>query len=210
MARQELGQQEVVVRPGLEHKEVVPKPGPGQTDMETRQGLGLQVAPEHISQADGQRLVQLEVEASQGPMHQEEMPKNEEMFIADEQRWGNMKSEEEHQSDKVNNKLTELEVKYQRLLKAKEASDIRKIELLDKHAALQCSNDSKSNEIAALKDMLRKTMGNPNPTKNVTIVETGPSDEEVLRRNNTKGYTRTNPSSLAVQKPVQETHSCNI
>ena len=210
VARQELGQQEVVARPGLEQKEVVPKPGPGQTDGETRQELGLQVAPEPISQVDGQRLAQLEVVAIQGPRLQEEMPKTDEMFLADEERWENMKSEKEHKNDEVNNKLTELEVKYHRLLKAKEASDIRQIELLDKNAALQCSNDSKSIEIAALKDELKKTMDNPNPNKNATIVETSPSDEEVLRRNKTKGHTRTNPGAQAVPKPVQETHSCNV
>ena len=59
---------------------------------------------------------------------------NEEMFLADEARWENMNNEQKTTNYEVDNKLIELNDKYLRLLKAKEASDIRVIELHDKNA----------------------------------------------------------------------------
>ena len=81
---------------------------------------------------------------------------NEEMYLADEARWENMNNEQKTTNYEVDNKLIELNDKYLRLLKAKEASDIRVIELHDKNAELVTRNTSNTAEITKLKEDLKK------------------------------------------------------
>ena len=81
---------------------------------------------------------------------------SEEMFLADEARWENMKTELKTTNNELDTKLIELNEKYQRLLKAKEASDVRAIELHDKNAELVTRNTSSMTEIKNLEMELKK------------------------------------------------------
>ena len=68
-----------------------------------------------------------------------------------------MKTELSISNEETEAKLRDIQEKYDRLLKAKEATDIRILELHDKNAELSNDNNSKMKEISNLKEQLNKS-----------------------------------------------------
>ena len=103
---------------------------------------------------------------------QKEDQVGEEVFLADESRWGNMRSEANTTEDSPIDKRLVLNDKYQRLLKAKEQSDIRLLDLHDKNAELNEINRNQADKILRLENKLKQVKLDKPPTKVVNDEET--------------------------------------
>ena len=123
---------------------------------------------------------------------------NVQMYLADKSRWENMKSYPKETNDEA--KLTDLSEKYQRLLKAKEAS-----ESLDKNAELVTLKTKCFDDIRKLKDEFKKETNrneglrpNEDTESNLTVLNT-------LKSLKNQGHTRTSPASHP-----NKVHPCKV
>ena len=132
------------------------------------------------------------------------------MFLADEARWEHMATPSDDAKTDQNLTRSELEEKYLRLQKAKEACDVRILELYDKTAELSNLNNSKALEITKLISELQKAKDKRNTPLSVNADETSVEDLNALMENKSQGHSRTSPGSQPQAKPAQERHICKI
>ena len=133
---------------------------------------------------------------------------NEEMYLADESRWENMKSDPKPNNDEA--KLSDLSEKYQRLLKAKEASDVRIIDLLDKNAELVTINTKCSDEIRKLKNEMNNESNRKESLRANEATESNLLDLRTLNSLKSQGHSRTSPGTQPKNNSVEEAHPCKV
>ena len=186
--------------PGLQEKAGYPHLAGDETT-----GLQGQAGAPSLGQGLTKSLDEVKIQSEVNKLNNEK----EEMFLADEARWENMSKEPLSLQNKPENESSELKEKYQRLVNAKEASDVRLLELHDKNAELATINSKQADQIINLTNELKLAKKNEVPEE-VVNNDDNTKELEVLRKQKDQGHSRTSPGSQPQPKKALESYNCKV